>query len=47
VNGHNAVRQQGDIADGNLGPDLDCVLPIDELRGIEIGVEGRLPPSKH
>ncbi|SRR5713101_984579 len=46
LNGYDKVRQQAEVAGGILGPDLDGVLPIDELRSIEIEVEGRLPPVK-
>jgi hypothetical protein len=42
LNGYGAVRQQADVAGGVLGPDIDGVLPIDELRGIENEVEGSI-----
>ncbi len=45
LNGYDAVRQEADIAGRVLGSDLDGVLPIDELLGIEIEVKGRIEGS--
>ena len=45
LNGYDAVGQEADIAGGALGPDFDGVLPIDELGGIEIEVEGSIKGS--
>jgi hypothetical protein len=45
LNGYDAVGQEANIAGGVFGTDLDGVLPIDELRGIEIEVEGTIEGS--
>ncbi len=45
LNGYDAVGQEANIAGGVFGPDLDGVLPIDELLGTEIEVERSIEGS--